>query len=134
MRQQHLASFLSSLGLTAAVTVPAAPYACGLQQSHWHEIPGHAVQQTAARNLDCVRNGTFASQNATSSVRPLQCARDGSRSAVLQRLSQIRQGAPRHSVTSPRVQRNIMQNLSMIIQSHLEAGHTTDVANLRPRH
>jgi len=135
MRQQHLASFLSSLGLTAAVTVPAVPYTCGLQQSHWHEIPGHAVQQTAARNLDCVRNSAYASQNVTSSVRSLQCARDSPRGSVLQRLSHIRHGTPGHSGASPRVQRNIMQNLSMIIQSHLEAGHTTsEVANLRPRH
>ena len=135
MRQQHLASFLSSLGLTAAVTVPAVPYTCGLQQSHWHEMPGHAAQQTAARNLDCMRNSTFASQNVTSSVRSLQCARDSPRSSVLQRLSQIRHGAPRHSGASPRLQRDIMQNLTMMIQSHLEAGHTTgDIANLRPRH
>ena len=135
VRQQHLASFLSSLGLTAAVTVPAVPYTCSSHQSYWHEIPGHALQQTAARNLDCVRNSTYASQNVTSPIRSLQCARDSPRSSVLQRLSQIRHGTPRHSGASPRVQRNIMQNLSMIIQSHLEAGHTTgDVANLSPRH
>jgi hypothetical protein len=93
------------------------------------------VQQTAARNLDRVRNSTYASQNVTSPARPLQCARDSPHSSVLQRLSQIRHGTPGHSNASPRVQRNIMQSLSMIIQSHLEAGHTTgDVANLRPSH
>lgn len=135
MRQQHLASFLSSLGLTAAVTVPAVPYTCGSHKSYWREIPGHGVQQTAARNLDRVRNSTYASQNVTSPARPLQCARDSPHSSVLQRLSQIRHGTPGHSNASPRVQRNIMQSLSMIIQSHLEAGHTTgDVANLRPSH
>jgi hypothetical protein len=135
MRQQHLASFLSSLGLTAAVTVPAVPYTCGPHQSFWREIPGHALQQTAAGNLDCVRNSTSASQNVTSSVRPLQCVRGSPHSSVLQRLSQIRQGTPRHSSASPRVQRNIMHNLSMIIQSHLEGSHTAcDVANIRPGH
>lgn len=135
MRQQHLASFLSSLGLAAAVTVPAISYICGSHQSYWREIPGRAVQQTAARNLDRTRNSTYASQNVTSSARPLQCARDSPHSSVLQRLSQIRHGTPRHSNASPRVQPNIIQNLSMIIQSHFEAGHTTgDVANLRPSH
>jgi hypothetical protein len=122
-RQQQLASFLSSLGLTSAVTIPAVPYICNSHNSYLHEIPGQAPQQAAVRNLDCVRSSTPASQSVSSSVRPLQSVRDGPGSSASHRMSQTR-----HCSISPRVQQNIVQNLSLIFRSRLEANnsHTTD--------
>ncbi|XP_021933081.1 serine/threonine kinase SAD-1-like isoform X3 [Zootermopsis nevadensis] len=127
-RQQQLASFLSSLGLTSTVTIPPVPYICNSHLSHRHEMPGHAPQQAGSRSFNCARNSASASRNAGSSVQPLRRARDGPSSSVLQSVSQIRRGAARHCTISPRVQHNIVQNLSLIIQSRLEAtnNQTTD--------
>jgi hypothetical protein len=129
-RQQQLASFLSSLGLTSTVTIPPVPYICNSHHSHRHETPRHVPQQAAARNFSCVRNSASVSRSMSSSVRPFRHARAGPSSSLLQSVSQIRRGAPRHHHTiSPRVQQNIVQNLSLIIQSRFEASNnrtTTD--------
>ncbi|XP_069696005.1 serine/threonine-protein kinase par-1-like [Periplaneta americana] len=119
-RQQQLASFLSSLGLASAVSVPAIPYVCN---SHQSDAPGHAVQQ-ATRTSDNVRSVVSVSRNLGSSAQPLRYhVREGTRSSLLQRESQIRRVTPRHYTISPRIQRNIVQNLSLIIRSRLEAGN-----------
>lgn len=135
-RQQQLASFLSSLGLTSTVTIPPVSYTCNSHHSHRREMPRHAPQQAAARSFNCVRNGTSVSRNVGSSVQPLRCARDGPSSSALQSVLQIRRGAPRHCTISPRVQQNIVQNLSLIIQSRIEASNnqtTDDGSNGRGR-
>jgi hypothetical protein len=128
VRQRQLSSFMSSLGLTSTVTIPTVPYICNSRNSYWHETRGHSPQQIAAGSLDCVRNSTSASQGMSSSAQPLWFARDGHSSSVLQGMSQIRQGDPRHCSFSPRIQRSIVQNLSLILQSRRETSnsHITD--------
>jgi hypothetical protein len=120
VRQRQLSSFMSSLGLTSAVTIPTVPYICSSQS--------HSPQQIAARNLDCVRNSTSTRQGVSLLAQPSRYARDGHSSSVLQRMSQIIQGVPRHYSISPQIQRNIVQRLSLILRSRREANNsqTTD--------
>jgi hypothetical protein len=118
---------MSSLGLTSAVTIPTVPYICNSHNSYWHETQSHPPQQMAAWNLDCVRNSTSTRQGVSLSAQPSWYARDGHSTSVLQGMSQIRQGVPRHCSISPRIQRNIVQNLSLILRSrHTNNTQTTD--------
>jgi hypothetical protein len=134
VRQRQLSSFMSSLGLTSALTIPTAPYICNSHNSYWHETQGHSPQQTGTWNLDLVGNSTSARQGLSSSAQPLWYARDGHNTSVLQGMSQIRQCVPRQYSISPRIQRNIVQNLSLILQSRHETSNnqtTDDGSNVR---
>jgi hypothetical protein len=128
VRQRQLSSFMSSLGLTSAFTIPTVPYICNSHNSYWHETQAQHPQQMGAWNLDFVRNGTSSRQGSSLSAQPLWYAREGHNTSILQGMPQIRQGVPRHYSISPRIQRNIVQNLSLIFQSRREASNsqTTD--------
>jgi hypothetical protein len=115
---------MSSLGLTSAITIPTVPYICNSHNSYWHETQSHSPQQIAAWNLDCVRNNSSTRQGMSSSAQPSWNARDGHSSSVLQGMSQIRQGVPRHCSISPRIQHNIVQNLSLILRSCRETSNS----------
>jgi hypothetical protein len=136
VRQRQLSSFMSSLGLTSAFTIPSVPYVCNSHNCYLHETQGHSPQQTGAWNLDLVRNSTSARQGLSSSAQPLWYVRDGHSTSVLQGMSQIRQCVPRRYSISPRIQRNIVQNLSLILQSRRETSNsqtTDDGCNVRGR-
>jgi hypothetical protein len=136
VRQRQLSSFMSSLGLTSAFTIPTVPYICNSHNSYWHETQGHSPHQTGAWNLDLVGNGTSARQGLSSSAQPLWYMRDWNSTSVLQGMSQIRQCVPRPYSISPQIQRNIVQNLSLILQSRHETSNsqtTDDDSNARGR-
>lgn len=129
VRQCQLSSFMSSLGLTSAVTIPAVPYIrC--------ETQSHSPQHIAALSLDCMRNSTSTRQGVGLSAQPSWYARNGHGSSVLQGISQIRQGVLRHCSISPQIRRNIVQNLSLILRSRRETNNsqtTDDGSNGRRR-
>lgn len=136
VRQRQLSSFISSLGLTSAVTIPTVPYICNSHNSYRHETQSHSPQQIAARNLDGVRNSTSTRQGMSSSAQPSWYARGGHSSSVLQGMSQIKQDILRQCSISPRFRRNLVQRLSLILQSRHETRNsqtTDDSSNGRGR-
>ncbi|PNF15602.1 Serine/threonine-protein kinase 40, partial [Cryptotermes secundus] len=127
VRQRQLSSFISSLGLTSAVTNPAVP--CIRR-----ETQSHSPQHTAALSLDCVRNSTSTRQGVSLSAQPSRYARDGRNSSVLQGLSQIRQSILRQCSISPQIRRNIVENLTLLLRARREANNrriTDDGSNGR---
>ncbi|PSN44620.1 hypothetical protein C0J52_10014 [Blattella germanica] len=103
-RQQQLASFLSSLGIANTVTIPSGQYAHNSQPSNQPGTSGQGPQVSS---------------------RPRYHVRDARNSI----LTQLRRAHPQTYNIPSRVQRNLVQNLSMIIRSRIDANNHQPSAN-----